>query len=604
MRKPRRIPAAQRLRDYLALHPGYTTKGKVQNLQSVITLTCPLHGKSKMNVLALCNRSMPCLKCLHEAATVTTEEFKKRARKVHGRKFDYSNTVYVNGQTKVAIRCRKHGEFQILPHEHLRGPGGCEGCKVGRLTQEEFIKRSKALFPRRYDYSKTLYAGTGQHVTLICKKKGHGEFTQLASSHLTKKEGCPACQQITRNPLGKESISARSLGVSKELKARRLTQEEFLKRARKKHRGKYTYENAAYRTQYDPVMVTCPTHGDFPIRPGNLWNGSGCPACAKISSSAKKRLSPDLYLKRARKKHGDRYDLSQVQYVTSSVKIKPICPSHGPFMVLPSNFLKGDGCPDCADERRVKAVIASAHSRDIVKEFVDVHGSEYNYSKVVYKGLSAPVTIVCRKHGEFRQKPRIHLDDKGCPKCGKELQQARRYLKQDEAIALFREEHGDLFDYSKFVYKDYKTKGTVICRRHGEFQITPQKHVEGQGCASCLESIGERQIARWLQENKIEFVRQYAVKLRESHSMQQRVRYDFLLPERAILIEFDGEQHFRPVAFFGMKMELAKQTFEKTVKRDKAKTKWARDNGYTLIRLRYDEVLVEGLQAALKASSD
>ena len=421
MRQSRRTPAAERLSDYLAQYPTLTSAGKVKNLQSVVTVKCPIHGRFKISVLALVNRANPCKACQHAAAQLTTAEFLKRARKVHGRKFDYAKTEYVNGKIKVTIGCKKHGDFQILPHQHLRGPGGCTGCKVGRLTQDEFVKRSKKLFPRRYDYIKTIFAGLDRNVTITCKK--HGDFSQLASSHLSSHEGCPECQQLARNPLGKDSVSARSLSASKELPARRLTQEEFLKRAKKAHGKKYTYQRAVYRTQYDPVIVTCPEHGDFPIRPGNLWTGGGCPQCAKESSASKKRLSPEVFLKRARKKHRDQYDLSDVRYVTKAVKVRPICRVHGSFEVLPHNFLKGTGCPRCSVRKRVKAHIESAHQRDIVSEFVAVHGDEYDYSKVVYKGLNTPVTIICKKHGGFEQKATYHLQGKGCPKCGEEAKQ-------------------------------------------------------------------------------------------------------------------------------------------------------------------------------------
>ena len=63
---------------------------------------------------------------------LTTEEFIKRAREVHGDKYDYSKVEYVNSRTKICIICPKHGEFWQLPTGHLDGYG-CPFCNERKL---------------------------------------------------------------------------------------------------------------------------------------------------------------------------------------------------------------------------------------------------------------------------------------------------------------------------------------------------------------------------------------------------------------------------------------------------------------------------------------
>ena len=47
-----------------------------------------------------------------------------------------------------------------------------------------------------------------------------------------------------------------------------------------------------------------------------------------------------------------------------------------------------------------------------------VHGSKYDYSKVIYKNGDTKVTIICPEHDEFQQRARCHIVDKqGCPIC-------------------------------------------------------------------------------------------------------------------------------------------------------------------------------------------
>lgn len=46
-----------------------------------------------------------------------------------------------------------------------------------------------------------------------------------------------------------------------------------------------------------------------------------------------------------------------------------------------------------------------------------IHGDKYDYSKVVYTNSATKVCIICPVHGEFWQKPSLHLQHKGCRRC-------------------------------------------------------------------------------------------------------------------------------------------------------------------------------------------
>lgn len=58
---------------------------------------------------------------------MTTSEWIERAKSVHGDKYDYSQTVYVNQRTNVKIICPVHGLFEQKADSHLRGYG-CRLC--------------------------------------------------------------------------------------------------------------------------------------------------------------------------------------------------------------------------------------------------------------------------------------------------------------------------------------------------------------------------------------------------------------------------------------------------------------------------------------------
>lgn len=56
---------------------------------------------------------------------------------------------------------------------------------------------------------------------------------------------------------------------------------------------------------------------------------------------------------------------------------------------------------------------------------------------------------------------------------------------QQKAIDGFIQTHGSKYDYSKINYVNNRTKVTIICPEHGEFEQTPSNHKNGAGCPHC-----------------------------------------------------------------------------------------------------------------------
>ena len=132
-------------------------------------------------------------------------KFIKKAKEIHGDKYDYSKVEYKNSNTKVCIICPEHGEFWQLPYHHLHGCG-CSKCRSKKmtLTTEEFIERAKEIHGDKYDYSKTEYVDNKTKICIICPI--HGEFWQIPLNHLQNK-GCPYCGK-TKKYTTKEFIES------------------------------------------------------------------------------------------------------------------------------------------------------------------------------------------------------------------------------------------------------------------------------------------------------------------------------------------------------------------------------------------------------------
>ena len=190
---------------------------------------------------------------------------------------------------------------------------------------------------------------------------------------------------------------------------------------------------------------------------------------------ARKKTTEEFVID-ARKVHGDKYDISKVEYINSSTKICIVCPEHGEFWVTPNHFLGGVGCKKCA-------ILAS---RMCLTEFISssnkIHKNKYDYSKTHYVNNHTKVCIICPEHGEFWQTPANHLRGWGCPKCGN-LKKTNSF---EEFIQQATQKHDTKYDYIQDTYKGFHKKMEIICPIHGKFMQTPYHHINGQGCPKCF----------------------------------------------------------------------------------------------------------------------
>ena len=260
---------------------------------------------------------------------VTTSDFIKRANEVHGNKYNYELTKYIAAVKNVTIICPEHGEFLQRPANHLSGRG-CSECGGNKpLTIEKFIERARAEHGDRYDYTQVKFKSVENKITIICHK--HGAFTQGVILHL-KGFNCPKC--------GRESVAGKLSH----------TLERFIEDAERIHGNKYDYTEVEYKNALIKVKIICPVHGSFHQTPASHVRGVACSKCSDIIAADKRRLSTDQFVSRAQEVHGQKYDYSRANYVTSHGKVEIICPEHGAFWQSPATHTMGNkaGCPGCA----------------------------------------------------------------------------------------------------------------------------------------------------------------------------------------------------------------------------------------------------------------
>ena len=159
-------------------------------------------------------------------------------------------------------------------------------------------------------------------------------------------------------------------------------------------------------------------------------------------------------------------------------------------------------------------------------------------------------------------------------------------LTTDEFIQKASDLHRNVYTYNNAVYKRYRISLLVTCRKHGDFKITPEAHMMGTGCPKCHASKGELEIERILISRSIRFEQQ---KRFYDCRYKNPLPFDFYIPSLNICIEYNGEQHYKPVRFNGMHKRNAHTNYELQTIKDDIKKSYCTENGITLIVIPYWE---------------
>jgi hypothetical protein len=293
-----------------------------------------------------------------------------------------------------------------------------------------------------------------------------------------------------------------------------------------------------------------------------------------------KKLTTEEFIIKAKSIHGDKYDYSITNYVNSYSKIKITCPEHENFEQTPNSHLNGSGCYKCGVENR------SEKQRMVNEDFICkanlVYGDKYDYSLVEYFNNKTKIKIICSKHGVFEIKPNDHLNGSGCGRCFGRGKTTEDFI--TEAIS----KYGLLYSYKLTEYKSTHKKIKIICSIHGMFEKSPNHHLNGGGCPICKESKGESEIRKYLTENNINFLPQH--RFPDCRDIRP-LPFDFYLPDYNTCIEYQGEQHYKPINYFG-----GFKVFKQQQKRDRIKLNYCVDKQIDLIIIKYDEKITNKLK--------
>ena len=291
-----------------------------------------------------------------------------------------------------------------------------------------------------------------------------------------------------------------------------------------------------------------------------------------------KKISQEELLNRANKIHNFKYVYNFDNYKTIKDKILIKCPIHDVFIQTMEDHINGHGCPLCAIEKNSKG--KRNNLQDLIDRANVVHDNKYDYSNLnSHKSMHDKVSIICPRHGIFQVPLHWHINKgRGCPECALD----DRRDTNTEFIEKANKVHNNKYDYSKVIYFNTRTKVIITCPKHGDFLQKPQDHLFSKaGCPICKESKGERFISQLLQSYNINYTPQKSF---DDLKHKKLLYYDFYLPELNVCIEYDGEQHFKPILYWG-----DEKAFKELQLKDKLKNEYCISNNIPLLRLTYKD---------------
>ena len=320
---------------------------------------------------------------------LTTEKFIKRAKAIHCDKYDYSETEYINMNTKVKIRCQKHGVFELIASNHINPKikAGCPYCAGKAVYQGENDLLSQA--PEVAQYfdeemnqcsASEVFVKSGKKYWWNCDNGLNHKYQMKPLNKVNRNQGCPICsgQQLLT---GFNDLQTKYPNVVK----------EWDYNLNENKPSDYTY-GSGYKAWWK-----CDKCGKSYQSPINIHiRGHKCPYCAGLKVLSGKNDLATLFPDIAAEYSDDNELPANKISAQTHKKVKWVC-SHcnQEYLASPHHRTSNDktGCPYCKrqskGERKVKKILEKYNITYKEQEWFDDLRSEtgrpLRYDFTIYK---------------------------------------------------------------------------------------------------------------------------------------------------------------------------------------------------------------------------
>jgi len=292
-----------------------------------------------------------------------------------------------------------------------------------------------------------------------------------------------------------------------------------------------------------------------------------------------KKMTHENFVQKIKDIHGDNYEIkSNYNGSQNKILINHIACNYEwwtyPYYIYKLN----NGCPKCNKKIKYSTEEFKEKVKKITNDKIEVLG-EYVNNKTKIKLRHK----LC-KH-EWECTPAQIMNRKsGCPKCSKSNKKTRTIIKN------YHREVEDLTGKEFHLIGEYINNYNNVIIKHElcdyEFKINPLKFLSSPRCPICHSpSGGAMLISLFLINNHVNFIQEYVFKDLLSDK-NAHLRFDFAIfsnkKELLYLIEYDGQQHFKQIPYYG-----GDEYFNTVKINDGLKNNYCKNNNINLIRIPY-----------------
>lgn len=307
-------------------------------------------------------------------------------------------------------------------------------------------------------------------------------------------------------------------------------------------------------------------------------NGRGCYYCGRERTETARRKDLSEYDGQALAESKG-FEYVGMSRHDKKIWVQFVCPKHRQYGIqeMPYNNMKRVvvGCRHCIGrDDDENGVFAEMYAVNPYIELIDP-----------YKGRHQPVRMRCVKHNLISRKtPYDVIEGKGCVECGLEKLSKQAKIPEDVYVDRLK----GLYPHVRLVdgYDGVTNLASFHCECCDSDFVDYPNYVTRRGCPVCDSTSMEQEIGKILTRHCIIYKPQFSfVDCKD----QRALPFDFYLPEYNLLIEYDGEQHYRPVNFGGISDKKALENFKTTQFHDAIKTTYCKAKGIPLLRIPYWE---------------
>ena len=285
------------------------------------------------------------------------------------------------------------------------------------------------------------------------------------------------------------------------------------------------------------------------------------------------KKTTEIFSKQVKDMTDNEYELIS-EYINNKTKVKLLHKKcNNIYEVRPDRFIQGDRCPYCSkvknyttEEYKEKVKLMTNEEYEFIDEYKNNNTkSKYRHNKCNKECITLPSNVNnCTR----------------CPYCS--------HSNKKKTIEELKEEiYNQVKDEYTLISTNYINNKSKLIFKHNvcnkEFSSNADNFLNRKRrCPHCKRSKGEEKIAKWLDDNNIEYETQYKI---PDCKYKRVLPFDFKLNinGKMILIEYDGEQHEKGYFIYN------EENFNLQKKRDQIKDDYCKTNNIELYRISYKD---------------